>query len=454
MPWVLTAVGAWIGALVARPVSGVMLAAVAGAALARPVLRPPAVAVVVSALAASAWAGLSPPDPGPVRGPMVVVDIPRRVGAATTAVVRSGDRRLEVWAHGAAGGSLATAAPGSTVAVSGSVGPVPPGGRRWAAARHVAGRIDADHVEVVAGPAGPWRVGERLASLLSRGTTDLDPVTRSLVLGVTIGDDRGRPDGLDAAFRGAGLSHLLVVSGQNVALVVAAATPVLTRRGPVAATLGTLAVIAVFTLVTRAEPSVLRAATMAALATVTALVDRRPAGAALLGVAVTVLVAVDPLLVHHPAFQLSVAATAGIVTLSGWLERHLPGPRALRAVVATTVAAQIPVTAVLWSLGATVPPVTVPANVVAAPLVAGLTVWGGMASLVAGVAGPVAPLVHLPTRVLALALAQVATTGAAAGPVPVVGAHVILLGGAVAWDRLSRPGPPRVPSGPGHPQRG
>src|SRR5436189_94520 len=67
-------------------------------------------------------------------------------------------------------------------------------------------------------------------------------------------------------FRGAGLSHLLAVSGQNVAFVLALAGPMLRRLGLRVRLPATIAVIAFFALVTRFEPSVLRASAMAALA--------------------------------------------------------------------------------------------------------------------------------------------------------------------------------------------
>ena len=52
---------------------------------------------------------------------------------------------------------------------------------------------------------------------------------RSLYTGLVIGDDREQPADLADAFRGAGLTHLLAVSGQNVAFALALAGPLLRR---------------------------------------------------------------------------------------------------------------------------------------------------------------------------------------------------------------------------------
>jgi predicted membrane metal-binding protein len=66
-------------------------------------------------------------------------------------------------------------------------------------------------------------------------------------------------------FRGSGLTHLLVVSGQNLAFVLVLASPVTNRLTWRWRWVVTLGVIGAFALVTRFEPSVLRASAMAAI---------------------------------------------------------------------------------------------------------------------------------------------------------------------------------------------
>ena len=67
------------------------------------------------------------------------------------------------------------------------------------------------------------------AARSSPGAAPLDPRARSLFTGLVIGDDREQPADLADAFRGAGLTHLLAVSGQNVAFALALAGPLLRR---------------------------------------------------------------------------------------------------------------------------------------------------------------------------------------------------------------------------------
>jgi len=164
----------------------------------------------------------------------------------------------------------------------------------------------------------------------------------------------------------------------------------------------------------------------------------------LVGLAVTGLVVVDPLLVHRLGFQLSVAATVGIALGSARLASWLPGPRFLREALATTIAAQAAVAPLLVSLGG-MSPVAVPANLLAVPAAGPVMVWGLTGGFAAGVTGgPIAGLVHGPSRLLLAWLAGVARV-AADTPLRPVGllamvASALFVGAAV----LARAGVRRV----------
>ena len=142
-----------------------------------------------------------------------------------------------------------------------------------------------------------------------------------------LGDDRNQGDRTADDFRAAGLGHLLAVSGQNVALVVAAAGPLLRRLRFRTRLPATLLLLAFFALVTRFEPSVLRATVMPGGVPQSPPGGREADGLRLLCLTVVALVLVDPLLVHRAAFQLSVVACAGILLGSAALADLLPGPR-------------------------------------------------------------------------------------------------------------------------------
>ena len=99
---------------------------------------------------------------------------------------------------------------------------------------------------------------------------------------------------MTARFRDSGLSHLTAVSGQNVALALAIAGPLLRRARPMVRLVATLAVIGWFVVLTRAEPSVLRAGTMAALAALAFAVGSEREPPRLLACAVVILLADRP----------------------------------------------------------------------------------------------------------------------------------------------------------------
>ncbi|MDQ3305735.1 MAG: ComEC/Rec2 family competence protein, partial [Actinomycetota bacterium] len=405
--------GAWWSAGV--PLAPALGAVLLALALRRPVLLIVATALLASALGTRAWAGLAPPvDTQVVAAEVVLLTDPVEVRGATKVDIGLGDRRVEAWARGRAAAVLRPLLAGERVVVEGRLRPPPPEARRWLARRHVSARLNVDE-------AGAWRPGNlasRTANGLRRtlvaGARPLATEPRALLTGMVFGDDRDQSVAVADDFRAAGLTHLLAVSGQNVAFVLVLAGPVLRRlglRGRWAASLG---VIAFFGVMTRWEPSVLRASAMAALAVTATGLGRPASRRRLLALAVAGVVLIDPLLVHSVGFQLSVGASAGILALAGPLTRRLPGPRWLAEALAVTLAAQIGVAPVLVPVFGGLPLASVPANLLAVPAAGPLMVWGLTAGLAAGVLGPPADAVlHLPTSWLLGWVAGVARWAAA-----------------------------------------
>src|SRR5207253_1697959 len=169
------------------------------------------------------------------------------------------------------------------------------------------------------------------------------------------------------------------------------------------------------------------------------LLGRPRAAGVVLAVAVLFLLVLDPWLVYAIGFQLSVAATAGMVALASPLaermQRFLPRPVALAA--GTTTAAQIGVTPLLLFHFHEVPGVTILANLAAFPAVSPALLLGIATSVLALV-----PMRYLRFVASLLARAPVAWITTGGGPsVLVVGATVFV---AVAWwlrsgRRLPRP---------------
>jgi hypothetical protein len=152
-----------------------------------------------------------------------------------------------------------------------------------------------------------------------------------------------------------------------------------------------------------------------------------------IGLAITALVLVDPLLVRSTGFQLSSCAAVGIVVLAPRFTAAIPGPTALREALGVTLAAQLGVAPVLLATFGPVPVASLPANLLCVPVAGLVMIWGLTAGLLAGIAGgPWASLVHQPTRVALgwLELVAQRTAQAPLGELRV--AHVVALAAGMA----------------------
>lgn len=432
-----TAVGAWAG----RPLPLVPLAVLALLAmgLRRPALLCLAAGLGASALAARSEAGLRPPVVGPFDGVVTLVSDPVEVAGAVRADIRLGGKRVEAWSRGPAAWRFDDRLAGERVRVTGDVQAVPGAARARLARRHVAARLTIRSVGAWSPGDGPSRLANRLRRTLVSGAASMTPERKALFSGFVLGDDRGQPAEVTDDFRAAGLTHLLVVSGQNVAFVLALAAPALRRLrlGPRLA--AGLATLFLFGVVVRWEPSVLRASAMAGLALVATTMGRPTSSVRILALAVTALLLIDPLLVGSVGFLLSVGASAGIILLARPLEAVLPGPPVVARALSVTLAAQVGVAPVLVPVFGGLPVASLPANLLAVPVAGPLMVWGIAAGLPAGLVGdPVARWAHLPTDVMVAWVAGVARWFGAL-PLGQIGpGHAVVLAALAGAIRLCR----------------
>lgn len=431
---VVLAVAALVGAWLARPVPLGLVAAAAVAALVarRPVPVILAVALAASVLGARAWDGVrSAPTAGEVRTGATLVTDPERVLSAVRAEVRldGSGRRVQVVASGDAGALLASRLAGERLHLEGRLRPLSAGSRAFLARRHIGSRLLVEAVTEPA-PGGPVaRFTNQLRRTLVAGTDSMSVERRALFTGLVLGDDRQQEDEEIDDFRASGLTHLLAVSGQNVAFVLAVAAPFLRRLGLRARLAAAVPILLAFGTLTRWEPSVVRAVAMATLALFASTVGRPAASLRILALAVAALVLVDPLLAGSVGFLLSVGACAGIAVAGPMLER-----RRVPAALAVTAAAQVGVAPILVPVFGGVPLASLPANLLAGPAAGPVMVWGLVGGLPAGlVGGRVAWLLHLPTRLLLDWIAGVARVTARLA-LPEVGAGgftVLAAGGAL-----------------------
>jgi competence protein ComEC len=303
----------------------------------------------------------------------------------------------------------------------------------WLQAQGVAGRATVKSVGGFTEGRTHTRVANSVRRTIEEGARSMSRDDRALFTGLVFGDDRRQSPLTADNFAGAGLTHLLAVSGQNVAFLLAIAGPALRRLGHRRRLIAVAMILLVFATMTRFEASVLRASTMAAIAAMGALIGTAVPAQRVLTLTVVTLLAVNPLLVHSVAFQLSLAASAGILFWSARVARALPGPRPLVEALAVTSTAQFAVAPVLlWRFGP-LPVASLPANVLAGPAAGPVMMWGMTGGWVAGlVPERVAEVLHLPTRALVAWIDGVAQWCAAL-PLGQLGAVPLAACGLAAW---------------------
>ncbi|MEW2486514.1 ComEC/Rec2 family competence protein [Streptomyces sp. NPDC048411] len=317
--------------------------------------------------------------------------------------------------------------PSTRLHVSGRLAPPLHSGQRNAAVL----RPDGKGPPRVTGPPTPLqRMAGELRAGLRRATDGLDPDARALLPGLVVGDTSRVTPELHEAFQAADLTHLMAVSGANLAILLVlfigppGAALRVERRG-LAARLGiplrmtallggglTLA----FVLVCRPEPSVLRAAVCGLITLLAIGTGRRRSLIPALAAAVLLLVLYDPWLTRSYGFVLSVLATGALLTVaprwSAALQRRRVPPRLAEALGAAA-AAQAVCAPVVVVLASRVSLVAIPCNLLAEFAVAPATVLGFAALAAAPVAMPVAELLARIAGWPAGWIASVARTGAA-----------------------------------------
>jgi competence protein ComEC len=231
---------------------------------------------------------------------------------------------------------------------------------RFSAGRHVQGELRSVTVHATAPAPTLWhRAANRIHELVDRGARTMQPNDAALVRGLVLGDESRQPSRMTEAFRGAGLGHLLAVSGQNVVLILAALTPMFrrfTRWWRLSAALG---VVAMFAVITRLESSVIRAAVMAGVVQVGYAIGRDVLPLRALAITVIGIVSLDPLATWSVGFVLSVAATTGLIAIT---------PHLGSSIVSATTAAQLGVMPFVLLWFGSMPIIALVTNVLAVPV--------------------------------------------------------------------------------------
>ena len=196
-----------------------------------------------------------------------------------------------------------------------------------------------------------------------------------LIPGMVLGDTSMQSTEFTNAMRRAGLTHLTAVSGANFAIVSAFVLWLMQYpiRNPRIRYLATFLVLLLFIGLVRPSPSVLRAAAMAAVVIFAKIHRERSDSLPALGFAIAIVVIADPWQARDPGFALSVLATAGLLLIAP----KINAPK----IISEPIAASILCAPVIVYLSGYLSMTAILANILAAPLVAPITILGFVAAL-------------------------------------------------------------------------
>jgi competence protein ComEC len=290
----------------------------------------------------------------------------------------------------------------------------PPPGRssgfdeaRWLRRQGIDAVLRAQSWRVVGRRGGVSGVGDRVGRWLAGDSAlGLKGERRDVIEAIVLGRSSGLNQTLLADFRASGLYHCLAVDGLKVAAVGGGVAGVilLAGLGSYLAQIGALLAVAGYALAVGLHPSVVRAALAAGLGSLAWLAARERDRWQALLVGAAVLLGWNPYTLLDAGFQLSFAAVASIFVVTPRVVRALEGyplPHEFAQLIGVSTACGLATAPVTWFQFRQISLVTVPANVVAVPVVVEVL---GLALLTAAVA-PISPSI-------ASALAQLSGWGA------------------------------------------
>jgi competence protein ComEC len=293
----------------------------------------------------------------------------------------------------------------------------------------------------VIGRAGPvQRAAHVVRGRFAATAREVLPAAQAAMLpALVLGDTSAVTADSGREFRSAGMTHLMAVSGANVTIVCAAVLFSARLIGPRAAVLLAGVALLAFVIVVQPTASVLRAAVMGAIALAGMLTSRRRQAIPALSAAVLILLAIAPQLAVDAGFALSVLATGALVLIAPVWSRRLAAkgcPKPLADGLAVALAAQVVTAPLVAGISGRVSLVSVAANLAAAPVIAPITVLGSAAAMMCVLWPPGAQLLMRFTGPELWWVSKVAHIAAgvpaATVPVPDGLAGVLLVGCATA----------------------
>ncbi len=427
------------------------------------------------ALLVAAGAGSTLPLPqGSGEWPAEVVDVSSPSGLEQRALLQVSGPDRAGWLVYAWLPRHPALVPGDRAAVRGVLEAPPqdaPGFAEFLASRGAVGTLKAYSVDLLGGGSGLMAAVEQLRWAVDRALSRAIPEPEAgLAAGILIGLRERVSRAVADEFTITGLTHVVAISGWNIALVAGIATGLLRATGlrRRARSLLVIAAIVAYTVLAGAEASVIRAALMGGIVLLAREGGRPSGAAAALGIACWGLLLADPGMVSDIGLQLSLAATAGLLALGSHVEsavRRLTRGRTpgwFCETLGVSLAAQLSTLPLILLHFGRLSLISPLANLLVAPVVplamlgAGIGVLLGpllLAPVVSLLLAPVSLLAWLPLAVMVRGAGLLSSVPFAnvelRPPLDLLAASLSLLALAMALRQARRVAPPIAPPQPG-----
>lgn len=229
----------------------------------------------------------------------------------------------------------------------------------------------------------------------------------SLLSGILLGRDSEIPKDLWEAFNRTQTSHIIVISGFNIAIVAGVLTYIGQRvLGRNRSLFFALSGISLYTLLVGADPPVVRAAIMGSLYIIAIHLGRQAHALISLAVAALLMTLLNPFTLWDLGFQLSFAATLGLILyvppVHKWLDKHVLWARSplfstvgklLSESIIVTLAAQLWVLPIILYNFRQFSVVSLLSNTLIVPAQSGVMILGGVATIFGLIALPLGQIV-------------------------------------------------------------
>ncbi|HEY5583454.1 MAG TPA: DNA internalization-related competence protein ComEC/Rec2 [Ruminiclostridium sp.] len=265
-----------------------------------------------------------------------------------------------------------------------------PGGfdyKRYLASIGVSGIVylgDTSDMYTIGIQSGGWihKLGFKIKkSVLNIVQYCLDKNQAGLLSGMIIGYKDGLDENAYTAFSKAGLTHIMVASGMNVAFIILPLAYIFKkmRLGNLAASISTILVLILFVFVTGFSASVVRAVIMGIIILAGKIIMRETDIYTSISAAAIILLSLNPYTLFDIGFQLSFSATISLVMFYPKLKKlidHKHIPNIVSDTLAATIAAQIGVVPITLYYFNNFSTIAILSNLLVVPLVQIITIIG------------------------------------------------------------------------------